>query len=298
MDNVQTMAAVGQAGFNAVVLASIAAIIDATDKANRLRPATDAGAGARAVRDAAIEALEAGAARVDIVPVIGASPFDGFLAENPAIGAAAAAQVMEELADLLDRSVAGAPVVFTGEAGPVTVGAALSAARRSAGDRPLAVLAPHQMRGFGSNQLRAMMTEYHRLDGGAVVVSAAAGMDHLPGIDWLARRGNRVFARNFREARQAGSEHSEMRLTGRCVLPPAGAPAGGARQGRLVATALTEVLNAELSAGRPVVAVSFARHSASTAAPAAERAMPRPTAEELLATLRAMTAPAGTGALA
>lgn len=242
-----------------IVLANVAKIIDGSASVIDRRSGLDAGL--MKVHAAITEALSSGVERVEVALTIGNSPFEQFLAHHESIGAEAARVIAEELRAMVDHSTGMSDSIHYSDGGALTsVGTALAAIREKSGDCPVAVLVPHEMRGVAASPLRELIVEYDRAEDVATVVAATVGMDNLPRISWLACRGRSIFARFFEDASEAPSDLSELRLVGRCILPPVAARTGSAREDRQsAAVTLSDVLNRELASGRRVIAREFAR---------------------------------------
>lgn len=246
-------------GPQCIVLANVAKIIGGSTSVIDRRSGFEAGL--RKVRAAVCEALETGISQVEIELTLGASPIDTFLAQHESIGAETARAIHRELHALIVQSGDAAHRIHYSNAGtPTSIGAALAGACRKASHRPLAVLVPHEMLGVGAACLRELVIEYDRLVDVATVVAATVGMDDLPRISWLACRGQKIFARHFEDASAAPSDLSELRLIGRCILPPSAKRLIARKKGaQAIPATLSDLLNHELESGRKVIARKFSR---------------------------------------
>lgn len=246
-------------GLPCIVLANVARIIDGSTEVLGRRSGFDAGL--RKVQAAITEALSSGAESVEVALTVGNSPFERFLAQHETIAAEAARVIAAELRCMIGGSAGMTDRVHYTDGGVLTsVGSAIAGIRAKAGDCPVAVLVPHEMRSVAAAPLRELILEYDRAEDVATIVAATVGMDNLPRISWLACRGRSIFARFFEDGSESPSDLSELRLIGRCILPPEAARCGIAKESnQSAAVSLSDVLNEELASGRRVIARKFAR---------------------------------------
>lgn len=244
------------------IMVSVSSIIEGSASVNDDRVAH------RKVCNAIEEAARAGIGRIEIALTLGDSPLERFMAHNAEVGRSTAQSVLSELRAMIDCLPHFADRVHYAQSGPVAFGVAIEQARAAVPDQPLAVMVPHQMRGLGAAYLREMLTEYVAMNGGAAVVAGSVGMDALPCINWLACRGRRVFARSFTDAADVPCDLSELRLTGRCILPPIPAQrCSRSHRAFARAASLPQYLNRELASARRVIAREFSRRDATVATP-------------------------------
>lgn len=163
-----------------------------------------------------------------------------------------------ELRDLLRSSdVASGRSRVVATTAPDGVGAAIADLRRSRRNRPLPVVVPRELTRIEGACLPALSAESGAA-GMATVVAAAFGSPAWPRLEWLVRRGSRIFVRGILGDRPETTAGAELCPVGRYLLSDAlVARCARSAPDAVAARTLPDLLNDEIARGGTVIAREF-----------------------------------------